>query len=63
MLSFLTPFLSVLVTLHSSEIIAPFGEATVAAPGATLPVMEQFYTIQGEGYNTGRAAYFIRLGG
>ncbi|WP_242478892.1 7-carboxy-7-deazaguanine synthase QueE [Hymenobacter lapidiphilus] len=25
--------------------------------------MEQFYTIQGEGYNTGRAAYFIRLGG
>ncbi|MFN8164960.1 MAG: 7-carboxy-7-deazaguanine synthase QueE [Bacteroidia bacterium] len=27
------------------------------------PVMERFYTIQGEGYNTGRAAYFIRLGG
>jgi 7-carboxy-7-deazaguanine synthase len=25
--------------------------------------MEQFYTIQGEGYNTGRAAYFVRLGG
>lgn len=25
--------------------------------------MEQFYTIQGEGFNTGRAAYFIRLGG
>ncbi|MDQ4140896.1 MAG: 7-carboxy-7-deazaguanine synthase QueE [Bacteroidota bacterium] len=25
--------------------------------------MEAFYTIQGEGYNTGRAAYFIRLGG
>jgi 7-carboxy-7-deazaguanine synthase len=25
--------------------------------------MEQFYTIQGEGYNTGRAAYFLRLGG
>lgn len=30
---------------------------------ATLPVMEQFYTIQGEGYHQGRAAYFIRLGG
>jgi 7-carboxy-7-deazaguanine synthase len=30
---------------------------------STLPVMEQFYTIQGEGFNTGRAAYFIRLGG
>lgn len=28
-----------------------------------LPVMESFYTIQGEGYHQGRAAYFIRLGG
>jgi organic radical activating enzyme len=28
-----------------------------------LPVMESFYTIQGEGINAGRAAYFIRLGG
>ena len=28
-----------------------------------LPVMEDFYTIQGEGYHQGRAAYFIRLGG
>lgn len=27
------------------------------------PVMESFYTIQGEGINTGRAAYFIRLAG
>lgn len=27
------------------------------------PVMEDFYTIQGEGMNTGRSAYFIRLGG
>lgn len=30
---------------------------------ATLPVMEAFYTIQGEGYHQGKAAYFIRLGG
>jgi 7-carboxy-7-deazaguanine synthase len=29
----------------------------------TLPVMEDFYTIQGEGYYQGHAAYFIRLGG
>jgi organic radical activating enzyme len=29
----------------------------------TLPVMEAFYTIQGEGCYQGRAAYFIRLGG
>ncbi len=28
-----------------------------------LPVMEHFYTIQGEGYYQGSAAYFIRLGG
>jgi organic radical activating enzyme len=28
-----------------------------------LPVMEHFYTIQGEGKHQGRAAYFIRLGG
>lgn len=29
----------------------------------SLPVMESFYTIQGEGTNTGQAAYFIRLAG
>ncbi|MFN3446104.1 MAG: 7-carboxy-7-deazaguanine synthase QueE [Bacteroidia bacterium] len=28
-----------------------------------LPVMEHFYTIQGEGFYQGHAAYFIRLGG
>lgn len=31
--------------------------------GTFLPLMEAFYTIQGEGFNTGKAAYFIRLGG
>jgi len=31
--------------------------------GTLLPLMEEFYTIQGEGYHTGKAAYFIRLGG
>lgn len=30
---------------------------------ASLPVMESFYTLQGEGFHQGRAAYFIRLGG
>jgi organic radical activating enzyme len=29
----------------------------------SLPVMEAFYTLQGEGYYQGKAAYFIRLGG
>lgn len=28
-----------------------------------LPLMEAFYTIQGEGFFQGKAAYFIRLGG
>ena len=28
-----------------------------------LPVMESFYTLQGEGFHKGKAAYFIRLGG
>ncbi len=31
--------------------------------GVLLPVMEQFYTLQGEGFFTGTAAYFIRIGG
>lgn len=28
-----------------------------------LPLVEEFYSIQGEGCNTGKAAYFIRVGG
>lgn len=31
--------------------------------GKMLPLMEEFYTIQGEGFHTGKAAYFIRIGG
>lgn len=42
-----------------------FESSTRSVPqdGSLLPLMEDFYTIQGEGYNTGKAAYFIRLGG
>ena len=29
----------------------------------SLPLMEEFYTIQGEGHHQGKAAYFVRLGG
>src|SRR5579872_1329522 len=29
----------------------------------SLPLMESFYTIQGEGFYQGHAAYFVRLGG
>ena len=35
----------------------------VSSHTVTLPVMEAFYTLQGEGYHQGKAAYFIRLGG
>jgi organic radical activating enzyme len=35
----------------------------VPEDGSLLPLMEEFYTIQGEGFHSGKAAYFIRLGG
>lgn len=38
-------------------------ENALIAEGKLLPLMEEFYTIQGEGFNTGKAAYFIRVGG
>ena len=41
-----------------SEILNPKSEII-----AMLPVMEHFYTLQGEGFHQGKAAYFIRLGG
>jgi organic radical activating enzyme len=31
--------------------------------GLALPLMEDFYTIQGEGFFQGKASYFVRLGG
>ena len=38
-------------------------ETVIETTQQVLPVMESFYTLQGEGYHQGRAAYFIRLGG
>lgn len=34
-----------------------------APEGTKLPLVEDFFSIQGEGFHTGKAAYFIRLGG
>jgi 7-carboxy-7-deazaguanine synthase len=31
--------------------------------GTKLPLVEEFFSLQGEGFHAGRAAYFIRLGG
>ena len=36
---------------------------TVITHSPALPLMEAFYTIQGEGFHQGKAAYFIRLAG
>ncbi len=38
-------------------------EVALLDGGRNLPVMEEFYTLQGEGFNTGNAAYFVRVGG
>ncbi len=38
-------------------------EKDIFEGGRKLPVMEEFYTLQGEGYNMGKAAYFVRIGG
>ena len=35
----------------------------ITQQGLLLPLMEDFYTIQGEGFHTGKAAYFLRIGG
>jgi organic radical activating enzyme len=38
-------------------------EKILLEKGEILPLMEEFYTIQGEGFHTGKASYFIRIGG
>lgn len=49
--------------LESTKEIKKASIHMVPKDGSQLPLMEAFYTIQGEGGNTGTAAYFIRLGG
>jgi organic radical activating enzyme len=38
-------------------------EESIYPDAESLPVVEEFFSLQGEGYHTGKAAYFIRLGG
>lgn len=38
-------------------------DASITEHGKKLPIVEAFYSIQGEGFHTGKAAYFIRIGG
>lgn len=48
--------------MNTLDLVASTTQELVAA-GLQLPLMEAFYTIQGEGRFTGHPAYFIRLGG
>src|SRR6476619_5572630 len=52
-----------MITLKTITLNDPELPASIPADGSKLPLMEAFYTLQGEGYHSGRAAYFIRLGG
>jgi organic radical activating enzyme len=45
------------INLHHPE------QIELIKQGRLLPLMEEFYSLQGEGANTGKPAYFIRLGG
>jgi 7-carboxy-7-deazaguanine synthase len=38
-------------------------EQTLVDNGLMLPLMEAFYTIQGEGFHSGTSAFFLRIGG
>ncbi len=44
-------------------VLSTISRTSSEQPSTFLPVMEHFYTLQGEGYHQGKAAYFIRLGG
>ena len=51
--------------LHESFELLPVWASFVVMtlPGNPLPIMETFYTLQGEGAFVGSPAYFIRVGG
>jgi organic radical activating enzyme len=40
-----------------------YKESLEMSAGKKLPLVEEFFSIQGEGFHAGKAAYFIRLGG
>jgi len=51
------------MTVLRSPFSTNFESMTKVSTTIQYPVMESFYTLQGEGYHQGKAAYFIRLGG
>jgi 7-carboxy-7-deazaguanine synthase len=52
-----------IISNYKPFIFAAMLAKAVSTVTKTLPVMEAFYTLQGEGFYQGKAAYFIRLGG
>jgi 7-carboxy-7-deazaguanine synthase len=54
---------TILSSIQHSAFTKPLLDFMSTITTTTLPVMEAFYTLQGEGFHQGRAAYFIRLGG
>ncbi len=52
----------IFAALEKSGVISNAKQATFLKEGH-LPIMENFYTLQGEGFWQGEAAYFIRLAG
>ena len=57
------PFNSYLCTMKYQVHQMQPPAADMLSLGKLLPVMEQFYSLQGEGYHSGSPAYFIRIGG
>lgn len=49
--------------LRSDGVMAAATDPALLDGGRLLPLVEDFYTIQGEGFHAGKPAYFIRLGG
>jgi 7-carboxy-7-deazaguanine synthase len=48
---------------YSINTILQVTDDTLLKNGKNLPLMEEFYTIQGEGFHSGKPAWFIRVGG
>ena len=53
----------VLLLLLFEEMALTKEQKELLERGEMLPIMEEFYTVQGEGGNTGKPAYFVRIGG
>lgn len=53
-----------LSSFASGEFILPEAhKRLLLKQGLVLPIVEHFYSIQGEGFHTGKAAYFLRIAG